>query len=428
MYPTYFDTFGGNGQNGALKVQAESYFWGPTSFTTGGTITADSEAAPKERAFDDEISTYWQSVGGGAGHWIKYDLGSGVTKIAKKLRIFNSGATGGPSNNGIAGFYFQGSNNDSSWDTLISDTCPAAAAWYEFFCQSNTIAYRYYRVYSTSSYHVDAILIKELEFLENFSYIAQYTTLTINSGINLYVPRAGGPTGPTTGASSMAIVGVQGLCTIHGNFVVLPTYQYDNQQDNSWYTWYDMTNGIHLGGGAGQSSGFFTGTSNTYTGGTKGAPGTKISQADAISKTGGWGDNIHHIKKFDKNWFVNGGGGGCGGGSNHSVSGGTWGGTGGGGVLYIECGELVFDGTMSCNGGNGMVTDYGPGYYQCAGGGGGVLIVRAKKITTNTGTVTVNGGNATGIGSLDAAYSGGEGFMDVTTALPQGPFPTHFND
>jgi len=171
----------GTGADGAYTATG-------ATFTTGGTVTVDSTLhGDGTECFDGDTATYWESNGGGAGHFIKYDLGSGITKTARQLRIFNSGATGGPSNNGIAGFKFQGSPDNVSWYDLIVDTCPAAAQWYDFYCPSNVTAYRYYRVYSTGSYHVDAIIIKELEFIGDVlpSGTYNFTSLTVNSGVDL---------------------------------------------------------------------------------------------------------------------------------------------------------------------------------------------------------------------------------------------------
>jgi hypothetical protein len=107
-----------------------------------------------------------------------------------------------------------------------------------------------------------------------------------------------------------------------------------------------------------------------------------------------------------------GGGGGAGNGS------GTIGGAGGdgGGVIYVECGELVFTGTISAAGQKGLnglrflSGSAGGG----GGGGGGIILVRARKITVKTGTVKVTGGNGgTGVGGGSAGVNGADGFWDI---------------
>lgn len=93
---------------------------------------------------------------------------------------------------------------------------------------------------------------------------------------------------------------------------------------------------------------------------------------------------------------------GAGGGGGSGVSGGN-----GGGCIFIECNELVFDGTLSANGANGSTTNGSSG-----GGGGGTIIVKAKTITTNTGTSTVTGG--TGGGASGGGSAGGNGAAGIS--------------
>ncbi len=130
--------------------------------------------------------------------------------------------------------------------------------------------------------------------------------------------------------------------------------------------------------------------------------------ATAASKflqlTGGLGDNSTHSVFFNPAilGFV-GAGGGCG------LQGGVGG--NGGGCVYIECNELVFDGALTANGANGETISnayWGGG----GGGGGGMIYVRAKTITTNSGTVTATGG----IGGNSGYVKGGDGaagFKDI---------------
>jgi hypothetical protein len=106
-----------------------------------------------------------------------------------------------------------------------------------------------------------------------------------------------------------------------------------------------------------------------------------------------------------------GAGGGAGGGSTVGNTGGEGG--AGGGVIYIECDELVFTGTLTARGNDGsqapIVVPGGGG-----GGGGGVVLVRARKIVTNTGTVDVSGGSgAIAFGGGQPGGDGGPGFWDI---------------
>jgi hypothetical protein len=76
----------------------------------------------------------------------------------------------------------------------------------------------------------------------------------------------------------------------------------------------------------------------------------------------------------------------------------------GGGVIYIEVeGELIFDGELTADGTAGG--SQGHAWSGC--GGGGTIIVRAKTITTNSGTVTV------AKGTNGASYNGADGYSAI---------------
>lgn len=180
------------------------------------------------------------------------------------------------------------------------------------------------------------------------------------------------------------------------------------------------------GGGGGADVGQGAGGSGGGAGGSGGAGGTITSTstddgldaADATTKalfiTGKGtltGTTAGLSPLIALSAFFRGAGGGGGG-----ASGGSAGGNGGagGGCIYIECNELVFTGTLTADGADG-----GTGIFGAAsggGGGGGTILVRAKTITTNTGSMTVTGGN----GDVAESYNGGDGangFKNIMTVL-----------
>ncbi len=131
-----------------------------SDFCTGGTATSDRdcyEGFEPDKAFDNNEGTSWSNLIGGSPDWLKYDLGVAVTKTVRKLRIYNH-------NGAVEDFILQGSNNDSNWDALLTTTAVDDTGWEEWTF-SNTIAYRYYRLYVTSK-RQENIQCEEMELME----------------------------------------------------------------------------------------------------------------------------------------------------------------------------------------------------------------------------------------------------------------------
>ncbi len=128
--------------------------FGP-NFLTGGTASASSSYGghPASSAVDGNTVTAWESGLADYIHIWSYDLGEGVTKIAKRLSI-NSG-TYFP-NEGPRAFVLQASNTGAfvgeETALLVS---PDEGAWNpcnnKEWTFENEIAYRYYRLYMTHS-------------------------------------------------------------------------------------------------------------------------------------------------------------------------------------------------------------------------------------------------------------------------------------
>lgn len=121
-----------------------------TELTTGGTASALGENSPNEtaaKAFDDDSGTKWLHFTGSAT-WLKYDLGSGVTKLVTKyaLTSANDDDTRDPKD-----WELQGSNDNSAWttvDTITGETFASRGLRKEYTCDTpGTTAYRYWRLY-----------------------------------------------------------------------------------------------------------------------------------------------------------------------------------------------------------------------------------------------------------------------------------------
>ena len=134
---------------------------------TGGTASADAifnATYSADKAFDNNTGTSWVTNDTVFPHWLKYDLGAGVTKTVKKLRIMPT-SDGGHST--VNAFKLQGSNDNSIWIDVYSGNCADTPDTWQDFTFINSIAYRYYRIYITSSYvGTNYCRVTEVEMLE----------------------------------------------------------------------------------------------------------------------------------------------------------------------------------------------------------------------------------------------------------------------
>lgn len=128
----------------------------PEDVAIGGTASSSTEPGIAPDAFDKNTGTWW-GAGGNAPQWLKYDLGSGNAQVAVGYRVRTAIATY-PS-----AYQFQGSNDNSSWDTLHTQASfsPSGNTWYDYEF-TNSTAYRYYRLLITEG---DYPVVGELEIM-----------------------------------------------------------------------------------------------------------------------------------------------------------------------------------------------------------------------------------------------------------------------
>jgi len=170
-----------------------------TELTTGGTASASVDNPPSEGAakgFDDDTSSKWGGYGGSAPWWLKYDFGSGVTHIVRKYTMTsaNDDNTRDPYN-----FKLQGSNNDSDWtdvDTQTAQTWSGRGVTNTYTCTGNTTAYRYYRINITTNNGATGFYNMQLGELSLYKYadpiaIDTYTvtpgwTISVSTNSNFF--------------------------------------------------------------------------------------------------------------------------------------------------------------------------------------------------------------------------------------------------
>lgn len=126
-------------------------------FLNNGTPSADDYTAGDEpsKGCDDNESTYWlTAVGTGQGtpypHFWKYDLGAGITKIVKQLRIKTVNIDGA-NTAAMKDFTLQGSNNDSDYTVIHTGQQANNTNWQEYTI-TNVTPYRYYRLNGTTAW------------------------------------------------------------------------------------------------------------------------------------------------------------------------------------------------------------------------------------------------------------------------------------
>ena len=146
---------------------------------TGGTASSTrwySTSYDYNKAFDNSDSTYWDGYRFEAGDWIKYDLGSGVTKVAAQYTI-QIASTVYPTS-----WKFQGSNDDTNWTDIDTQTGQTFTSGekrtYNSF--SNSTAYRYYRWLLNAINTGNEPSIAELEIMELVEDITGSTSDSAN--------------------------------------------------------------------------------------------------------------------------------------------------------------------------------------------------------------------------------------------------------
>lgn len=328
-----------------------------------------------------------------------------------------AGATGPTGPEGAVGMVsifkdFMGDESDGAinvtGDTNLS-TLTGGATAYKLQCTDLTIA-----------------ADKTLTVDTGWAYIGVTGTLTIHGTISaLGQGEAGGSGGTqnTAGYAGASADGIGGADTIRGEggtvtggVIIIGTTQPATQFPVAMClsgaggggSWGGGGSSIPGGAGGGAGGAGAKGAVASVAGVT--ASATPLSKIRALTG-GGEGDNstlgYSHFLTLVARYRGAGGGGGAGDFFAHT---GPAGGAGGG-VIYIECNELVFDGTLTAAGAAGGAANNSTGHG--GGGGGGVIIVRAKTITTNTGTVTVTGGAKGGT----EASAGAAGFKNIVAVV-----------
>jgi len=120
----------------------------------GGTATASANGTSSTEGaamgFDINPGSKWFNGNGGTTGWLAYDFGSGNSQTIKRYAITSANDVPGrdPKN-----WQFQGSNDNSTWTTLDTQSNQSFAYRYQTnsYNLGNTTAYRYYRLNVTAN-------------------------------------------------------------------------------------------------------------------------------------------------------------------------------------------------------------------------------------------------------------------------------------
>ncbi len=121
-------------------------------------------------AFDNQTTTSGWGNTRSLPSWLRYDFGAGNAKTVTKYTLYrNSAQQGGWNSNNYSpkNWNFQGSNDGATWTTLDTQTGQQITtnATKSTFLFTNNTAYRYYRIYITSSVSGTWANITEMELM-----------------------------------------------------------------------------------------------------------------------------------------------------------------------------------------------------------------------------------------------------------------------
>lgn len=130
-------------------------------FLVDGTATASSteSGSSPANAVDNYIDIRWNN-NNLLPAWWKYDLGEGITKKARRLRLWKIGY------DHIKNFTLSGSNNDSDWTELTSGLVPQGLGVWNTYDFENATSYRYYKLDFPDSWSDNWMSIGEVEMME----------------------------------------------------------------------------------------------------------------------------------------------------------------------------------------------------------------------------------------------------------------------
>ncbi|MHA1787842.1 MAG: discoidin domain-containing protein, partial [Candidatus Helarchaeota archaeon] len=113
------------------------------------------------QSMDDDTGTWWESSAG-VPQWVKYDFGNGNEKTITRYSLTGRDV----STNQPTAWTLHGSNNDSDWDLLDTQSGQNIRTTPKVSDFSNTTAYRYYRITITAINGGTQVQLVEWQLIE----------------------------------------------------------------------------------------------------------------------------------------------------------------------------------------------------------------------------------------------------------------------
>jgi len=211
------------------QVEQESYILGgyeenllvtPSACSASSILAAPNEP---EYAIDGDLTEYWYSNTDNPAWW-KYDFGAGNEKRIRKCEV-QAGTVSGVETVTIHNWELQGSNNDSNWTTLDTQSgITWASGQLRVFEFENDNSYRYYRIFVADNDPSVRSAIASIEMMEGI-YELECGDQLLTSDANVF--------------SSAIWPGGDAENAIDSN---LANYWYSNIDDPHWWG-YDFGSG-----------------------------------------------------------------------------------------------------------------------------------------------------------------------------------------
>lgn len=227
-------------QDSDVELRKSGYSY---DLTSGGTATAISYMAyySPDRAFDnstDYIDGLW--IMNATTGWLKYDFGASNQRIITRytLRGQSNAPARSPKN-----WTLEGSNDDTNWATLDTQTNQTSWAGMNTYTFTNTTAYRYYRLNITANNGdtYPMTCISEMELIGNADYSKldqsfQVTGNQLLTQVRLWLKKIGSPTGTLTLRVETDNAGEASGTLVHAN----ATTTFSEAQLGTSYGWVDF--------------------------------------------------------------------------------------------------------------------------------------------------------------------------------------------
>ena len=261
-----------------------------SDLTGSGTASASSSYSgnPASGAFNGGGGSGWGNTNT-MPSWLEYDFGSGTVISFYSLYRSSSQPGGWGSNNySPQNWTFQGSNDNSTWTTLDTETGQqisynASAAIFGF---SNSTAYRYYRIYITTAVSGTYVNITQMRMMG-----PEASTSAFNVTSYGYV--GVGTSSPAQTLEVNGTLGVDGTAEIDTGLIVPLLYPPS-----------DSTTAIQIDQANGTSNVVDIDTTNGRVGiGTTAPWGPLEVFSTAYDFPGGWGNNLRLTDPYPALWL-----------------------------------------------------------------------------------------------------------------------------